>query len=238
VSGGQVTIVAPLAPPINAVVDSYAITISSPAGIRAVQAPTTAIQNAGPLTSGTATFSYTIQFGFAADRAIPAASVIFLATLIGLYFTRAKTEAEEEEVTVSEQAADMIKAFEEKTDLINSMFEQVRNEDPNNLNKAYFDELRQRLGTFRGRAMQRLNEARQRTASRKLLDLLNHIAEVEKEVDTAVRDLLNLYEQHYTRRMREDTFERLLPNYKRRYDTALNHLSDQLNVAQREAKVA
>ena len=36
--------------------------------------------------------------------------------------------------------------------------------------------------------------------------------------------------------MREDTFKRLLPSYKRRLASATNHLSDLLNLAQREGK--
>jgi len=48
---------------------------------------------------------------------------------------------------------------------------------------------------------------------------------------------LNLYEQYYTRRMRQETFEKLLPSYRKRLESALNQLSDQLNLTQREAKM-
>ncbi|MDA4128696.1 MAG: CHASE3 domain-containing protein [Thaumarchaeota archaeon] len=237
VSGGQISVNIPTKPPIAAPVDTYTISMSLPTGIRSGQGQPQVFQPALPLAQGTASLSYSITLGFAADRAIPAASVVFLIVLIGLYVSRAKTGGAEEEGTISEQAADMIKAFEEKTDLVNSMFDQIRAEEASNLNKAYFDEIRQRIGTFRGRALQRLNEAKQKSSSKPFLDLLVHINEVEKEVDRATKDLLNLYEQYYTKRMRQETFENLLPNYRKRYDASLNHLSDQLNLAQKEAKL-
>jgi hypothetical protein len=238
VSGGVVHVHIPETPPIAAAVDTYTITLSLPTGMKATQSAPLTILEATPLTQGKASFAYSITLGFAADRAVPVASAVFFVVLIGLYLARPKSEeVEEEEGTVSEQAADMIKAFEEKTDLIESMLEEIAAEDPNNLNKGYFDEQRSRLGTFRSRAMQRLGEAKQKSSSKKFIDLLNHIQNVEKEVDRAAGDLLNLYEQYYSKRMRKDTFDRLLPSYKRRLGAALNHLSDQLNLAQREAKL-
>jgi len=49
--------------------------------------------------------------------------------------------------------------------------------------------------------------------------------------------MLNLYEQFYTRRMRREVFDRLLPSYKKRLEKPLNRLSDEINTAQREAKL-
>jgi hypothetical protein len=237
-SGGQVSVSIPRTPPIAAPVDSYTLTMSLPNGLRATQAQTVVVQEASPLTHGTANFGYSITLGWASDRAIPAVSVIFFAALVGLLISAEKTEeTEEEEVGMSEHASDMVKAFEAKTDLINSMFDQIQNEDRTNLNKAHFDDLRSRLDTFRSRALQRLNEAKQKSATKKFLDLLNQLHDAEREVDRASKDMLNLYEQYYMKRMREETFQKLQPNYKKRLGGAVNHLSDLLNVAQREAKL-
>lgn len=196
------------------------------------------LQDASPLTQGTSNFAYSITLGWASDRAIPAASVIFFAALIGFFISSQKTEeTEEEEGDMSEHASDLVKAFEAKTDLINGLFEQIQKEDKSNLNKAYFDELRSRLDAFRSRALQRLNEAKQKSATKKFLALLNQLHDAEREVDRASKDMLNLYEQYYMKRMREETFQKLQPNYNKRLGSAVNHLSDLLNVAQREAKL-
>ncbi len=237
-SGGQVSVTIPGTPPIAAPADSYTLTMSLPNGLRPTLAPTKVFQNASPLTAGSLKFGYSITLGWASDRVIPAASVIFFAALIGFFASvQPSEEAEEEEGGLSEHAASMVKAFEDKTDLINSMFEKIQNEKQENVSKAYFDEERIRLDTFRSRALQRLNEAKQKSSTKKFLDLLNQLHDAEREVDRASKDMLNLYEQYYMKRMREETFQKLQPNYKKRLGAAVNHLSDLLNIAQREAKL-
>jgi len=238
VVGGVVTISIPQSPPIDTFVDSYTISMSFPPGVNVVEAAPKTLGSVNPFTSGQAKLSYGLSVGWALDGGVPLASFFFIVCLIGLFALRGRTvEEEAPEETATERTSDMIKAFEEKTSLINSLFEEIPSVDPNQLNKAYFDELRSRLDTFRSRALQRLNDVKQKSTTKKFFDLLNQMHETEREVDRAARDMLNLYEQYYTRRTRKDVFDRLQPNYRRRLDRALNQLSDELNTAQREAKL-
>ncbi|MDV3278178.1 MAG: hypothetical protein LYZ69_06905 [Nitrososphaerales archaeon] len=239
VTGGVVNLAIPTAPPIAAYVNSYTVKMSLPPGVTAVSGSQQTLSNVAPFQQGTARFSYGLSVGWGLNVGVPIASFIFVLVLIGLFAARTTgmgTEEEEEAETATESTSDMVKAFEEKTSLINGLFEEIPTVDPNDLNKAYFDELRGRLDTFRSRALQRLNEMKQKSTTQKFFDLLGQIHETEREVDRAAKDMLNLYEQFYTRRMRKEVFDRLLPNYKRRLEKALNQLSDELNVAQREAK--
>ncbi len=243
VSGGNVVVNLPLTPPIAAPVDTFTLAMSLPNGLRATQAQSRVVQHATPITSGTQTFSYSLTLGWASDRAIPAASVIFVAALVAFFVSVERQEGEEAEGEEKEKGGvtgdipDMIKAFEEKVDLVNTILREVPNEDPNNLNKAYFVDLRSRVDTFRSKALQRLNDVKQKSTAQRFTERLTRIHDVEREVDRATRDILNLYEQYYMRRMRQETFEKLLPSYKKRLEAALNQLSDQLNLAQREAKM-
>jgi hypothetical protein len=243
VSGGSVRVDLPLTPPIAAPVDAFTLSMSLPNGLRATQAQPRVVQNATPITSGRQTFVYSLTLGWASDRAIPAASVIFVAALIAFFVSVERQEREEAEGEEKEgghvtgDIPDMIKAFEEKVDLVNTILREVPKEDPNNLNKAYFVDLRSRVDTFRSRALQRLNDAKQKSTAQRFSEQLTRIHDVEREVDRATRDILNLYEQYYMKRMRQETFEKLLPSYRKRLEAALNQLSDQLNLAQREAKM-
>ena len=243
VSGGSVRVDLPLTPPIVAPVDTFTLSMSLPNGLRATQAQSRVVQNATPITSGEQTFAYSLTLGWASDRAIPAASVIFVAALVAFFVSVERQEGEEAEGEEKEggritgDIPAMIKAFEEKVDLVNTMLREVPKEDPNNLNKAYFVDLRSRVDTFRSRALQRLNDAKQRSTAQRFSEQLTRIHDVEREVDRATRDILNLYEQYYTRRMRQETFEKLLPSYRKRLEAALNQLSDQLNLTQRDAKM-
>ena len=239
-TGGTVSMSIPLSPPIRAYVGSYSIRMSAPTGVRIAGTAEQNLGRVGPAQQGAAKFAYSLSVGWALNDGVPVASFIFVVALIGLFGASVVglgVEEEEAEETATELATDMVKAFEEKTSLINGFFEEIPSADPNQLNKAYFDELRSRLDVFRSRALQRLNELKQKSGSPKLFDLLSQIHETEREVDRAARDMINLYEQFYTRRMRKEVYDRLLPSYKKRLEKALNRLSDELNVAQREAKL-
>jgi len=236
VSGGSVLITIPLAPPISAPVDSYTLSTSLPNGVTPIASQARVVLNATPLTAGSQTFGYSLTLGWASDRAIPVASVIFLASLFAFFVSTPASTEEVEEGEISGDVSDMVKAFEDKVDLTNGILQEVASADPSNANRAYFDELRGRLDTFRSRALQRLNEAKQKSGSERFSAHLNRIHDTEREVDRATRDVLNLYEQYQMKRMRQETFEKLLPNYRKRLGTAMNQLSDELNLAQREAK--
>lgn len=240
-SGGQITLDLPTTSPIAAFVNSYVVGFSLPVGVKVVQGPPLPFSNVDPAPWETGSFamSYGLSVGWAVDQGIPTASAIFVLLLIGLFVSRTSMTQEEEteEESSTESASAMIKAFDEKTSLINGLWPDVAAADPNELNKTYFDEIRVRLDTFRSRALQRLNEVRQKSTTQKFFDLLNQIHTTEREVDKATKDKLNLYEQYYTRRMRKEVFDRLLPQYSKRLEKALNQLSDELHVVQREAKL-
>ncbi len=240
-SGSAVTLNIPEQPPIPAFVHTYSISLSVSPGVSAVQGRPTGLvlKEESPLKTGTLTMAYSLSVGWALDSGVPAASVLFVVLLLGLFVSRATmTEEEEtEEESATERASAMIKAFEEKTSLINQMLVDIPNTDPNERDKAYFDELRSRLDAYRSRALQRLNEVKQKSTTQKFFDLLNQLHTTEREVDRASKDALNLYEQYYTNRMRKEVFDRLSPSYRKRLEKALNQLSEELHVAQREAKL-
>jgi hypothetical protein len=239
VSGGQVNLNIPKSPPVRAFVDAYTIGLSLSQGAKTVQ---TVSGNfvATPWQTGNDRLAYSLSIGWAVDTGVPAASLIFLALLVGLFASRTTTamEAEvEEEESSTELASTMIKAFDEKTELINGLWAEVEAKDTNELDKAYFDGLRGRLDSFRSRALQRLNEVKQKSTSQRFFDVVNQIQATERELDRAAKDKLNLYQQYYLRQMRKEVFDRLLPQYTKRLERALNQLSDELHTVQREAKL-
>jgi len=67
--------------------------------------------------------------------------------------------------------------------------------------------------------------------------VVNQIQTTEREVDRAAKDKLNLYQQYHLKQMRKEVFDRLLPQYTRRLERALNQLTDELHTVQREAKL-
>ena len=240
ISGGQVTLNIPDTPPIRAFIDSFTIELSLPHGATSSGTAPTTTKGITPWQAGQTNFSYGLSVGWAINDGVPLATVVFSLLLIGLFASRtttAEAEEEEEEESSSELASAMIKAFDEKTNLINSLWSEIESKDPNEIDKEYFDELRTRLDTFRSRALQRLNEVKQKSTSQRFYEVVNQIHQTEREVDRAAKDKLNLYQQYYTRQMRKEVFDRLLPQYTKRLERALNQLSDELHTVQREAKL-
>ena len=242
VSGSQVTVNIPDSAPVSAFVDSYNITLSVPQGVEVVQGAPAKLSAVTPWQTGTTTLAYSLSAGHFIEGGIPVASVIFILLLIGLFAARttaveAEGEEEETEESSSEQASSMINAFDEKTSLINGLWQEIEAKDPNELDKAYFDALRGRVDTFRSKALARLNEVKQKSTSQKFYEVVNQIQVTEREVDRAAKDKLNLYQQYHLKQMRKEVFDRLLPQYTKRLERALNQLSDELHTVQREAKL-
>ena len=240
VSGGKVSLNIPDTPPVKAFIDEFVVSLSLPQGATASQSAPTTLTNVSPWQQGTTSFAYGLSIGWTVDAGVPGASIVFVLLLVGLFAARTTTAeeaAEEEEESSSELASDMINAFDEKTTLINGLWSEISAKDPNEVDKEYFDELRGRLDSFRSRALQRLNEVKQKSASQKFSDVVNQIQATEREVDRAAKDKLNLYQQYYMRQMRKEVYDRLLPQYTKRLEKALNQLSDELHTVQREAKL-
>ena len=240
IAGGQVRVNIPDTPPIGAFVDSYTIDLSLPKGTASSGSTATPLGTVTPWQTGRTTFTYGLTVGWPIDAGVPLATVVFLFLLLGLFAARTtptEAEEEEEEESSSELASTMIKAFDEKTDLINSLWPEIAAMDPNELDKEYFDELRGRLDSFRSRALQRLNEVKQKSTSQRFFEVVNQIHSTEREVDRATKDKLNLYQQYYMRQMRKEVYDRLLPQYTKRLEKALDQLSDELHTVQREAKL-
>ncbi|MBI3840575.1 MAG: hypothetical protein HY297_01230, partial [Thaumarchaeota archaeon] len=222
-AGGQVAINLPESGPIDAFVHTFKIAISLPNGLVSMGSLPITLTDVTPRQAGVASVGYAPTIGWGLENSIPVASLLFVLLLAGLFVSRstATEEEETEEESSTERASAMIKAFDEKTSLINGLWGEVAAKDPNELSKEYFGELRGRLDAFRSRALQRLNEVRQKSTTQKFFDLLNQIHATEREVDRAAKDKLNLYEQFYMRRMRKDVFDRLLPQYTKRLERAL-----------------
>jgi hypothetical protein len=237
-SGTDVVVNVPYTLPIDAVVQSYTVDMSLPSGFVAVGQSAVQVANASSLTQSKVALTYRIVPGWGAEQMVPAASAVFAAAFILLVMKRPETaskeRSEEEEKDTNTKLSDLTKAFEDKIALIEKVMDDMKDKEPGSVSRADFIKTRNELDSLKSRAMNRLSEAKQASGSQKFTDLLSQIQEVGREEDRATKDLLNLYEQYQSKRMREDTFERLLPNYKKRLGAVTNHLSDLLNMIQKE----
>ncbi len=236
-SGSKVTVMVPYSPIIAAPARNYTIALAPAKGIVPSGPTTMTLSSATPFTPGTADFTYTVSFGWAADQAIPAGVLVFAVAfaLFAMQKPSTEEETESEEKTVR-RTADVLSAFEEKTALEEQNVNELSSAQKGSVGKNDFDRMRNEISDLRSRALQRLSEMRQELGSGKQYELLGRVVEAEREEDRAFRDLLNLYQQYLGSRMNEETFKRLQPNYRKRLDSAINRLSDLLHETQTEEK--
>ena len=242
-SGSTVTVNLPYLLPIEAPVQSYTVTVATPAGVSSVGPSSVHVSDASPITPGNVTVAYRINTGWGADEAIPIASLfaagVFLLMVVRGSSATSEEEEEEEEgegkKETSTKLADVIKALEDKIAVMDAWSSGIAGKKPGSVPRADFLKTRSELDSLKSRALHRLNEAKQATDSKRLLDVLNQILEAERDEDRAAKDLINLYEQYQGRKMPEETFQRLLPNYRKRLSSATNRVSDLLNMAQKES---
>lgn len=241
-SGNTVTVSIPYTLPIQGIVGSYVVSTQLPPGMHSVGSGQTKVANATSIDRGTIDLSYSVSPGWAAGGAIPLATLLFAAAFVVMALRspkgEKKEEGEEEETKVTEALPDLIKGLEEKIGLFEQFLSRVAGKSQGSVSRADFSKVRNEIDSLKSRSTNRLNELRQTSGAKRFVDLMTQIQEAEREEDRSAKDLLNLYDQYHSRRMREETFRRLLPNYKKRWDAATNHLSDLLNQAQREGKQA
>jgi hypothetical protein len=243
-SGSTVSVTIPYILTVQAIAQNYTVALALPSGMHAVGQSKVVIANATSLLQGTVSLKYGISPGWGADQAVPAAALVFAASFIVLAFAGAQTvskkkeEEDEDDEVLGERLSDLIKALEEKISLFQQFQEDVSKKTQGTVTRADFNKIKNELDALKARATGRLNAVRQVAESQRYLDLLNQLQDAEREEDRATKDLINLYDQYHSKRMREETFRRLLPNYRKRVDSATNHLSDLLNLAQREGKQA
>ncbi len=242
-SGNTVTVTIPYEMPILAIVENYTVTTFLPSGMHPSGQTRVAVTNATSVLPGDVQLKYTIAPGWGASQAIPAAALLFAACFIALSFggvqqeTKKKEEEDEDEV-LGDRLADLIKALEEKISLFQQFQDETSKKSQGTVTRADINKIKNELDALKARATNRINSVRQVAQSQRYLDLLNQLQEAEREEDRAAKDLVNLFDQYQSKRMRDETYRRLYPNYKKRHDTATNHLSDLLNLAQREGKQA
>ncbi len=241
-SGSTVSVTIPYLLTVQAIAQNYTVSLALPSGMHAVGQSKVVTENATSLQPGTVGLKYTISPGWGADQAVPAAALAFAAFFIVLAFAGAQTvakkkeEEDEDDEVLGERLGDLIKALEEKISLFQQFQEDVVRKSQGTVTRAEFNKIKNELDALKTRATGRLNAVRQVAESQRYIDLLNQLQEAEREEDRATKDLLNLYDQYQSKRMREETFRRLLPNYRKRVDSATNRLSDLLNLALREGK--
>ncbi|MBI2938435.1 MAG: hypothetical protein HYY22_09530 [Thaumarchaeota archaeon] len=225
---GGVSFQVPVKPPVDGLVNSLTYKISSSSGVSVTGSKDAAYKDAAPSDNNLFNFHIGLTFAWASGQIIPVATIIFLIVLVALLSTKISLGRSVEEIGEAVSGLeDFAAIFEEKAvateDILRSL-EKTRKGTA----KTSFAEARRRFETVRTRAASKLGEMRPKILAarpylkNRLADLTNN----DRELNRAVFDLINLYEQFSNGKIREETFNNLYGRHRSRLDKAKDQLND------------
>ncbi len=237
---GGLSFQVPVKPPFDGVVNSFTYGISSSSGVTVSGSKNTAYTDAAPSNIDLFNFHIGLTFAWASGQVIPVATIIFLVVLVSLVSTKVSfRRSAEEKGEAIPGLEDFVDIFEEKTvateDILRSL-EKTRK----GTSKTSFAEARRRFETVRTRAASRLGEMRPKILAAKpyLKNRLADLTDADRELNRAVFDLINLYEQFSSGKIREETFNNLYGRHRSRLDKSKDQLNDDVETIHDEIEKA
>ena len=226
-SNGVYTISIPTSAPVSAIVDSYRITLSTVSGVvvSTSQLPLTGFNTTTLGTS--AKIAYRIGIASAFGDAIPIAAILFIAVFVGAVLFRPRPEAKEDTSSIFDS---LIKAVEDKVSSTNEVLGELKSKG-SSISRNDLVVARSRIDDFRVRTSQRIGSVRAQLAGStvSVQTDMNDVMASDREFDRVVRDILNNYDQFVTRKMKEETFQRLQQSNDRRLQGVANSLLDKVH---------
>lgn len=232
---GGFALAVPLSSPVKGFIRNYNVSVNLPPGFTLVS-PLTGYSrlNASIFDDGTLAVNFRPGLGWASGDVIPFASGIFIVSLGVLLLTQRGRGKEVKEAP--KKIGEFIRAHEEKTTATAALLDELARKGIERVGRQEIDDTRRTLEEVRAKSASRSSELRPGLLAAKpgLERLLNEIASIDREYDRATRDLFNVLEQYYLRRMKKETFERMLPGHQKRVERLASNLAELLNSIQRE----
>lgn len=226
-SNGNYHISIPETAPVSAIVDEYRITSSSAPGV-VVSGPqlsftaynTTEVTPAGLLT-------YRLGIASAFGSALPVAGLMFIAVFVGAVVFRPKQREKEDSGSTFDT---LTKAIEDKVSGTNEILSELKGKGTA-ITRNDIIVARSRIDDFRIKTNSKVGSLRaQLTSSTVGVQAgFNEVLAIDRDFDRIVRDMLNNFDQLISKRMKEETFNRLQQSNERRLQNVTNSLLDRIH---------
>lgn len=231
-SGGVYNVKIPTTAPVNALVDKFSIGYNIPTDYVVLNNPVSLSYSNTVGGQGNGFLSYRRGVGSAFGFALPAGGLLFIAVFLGVLVMRPKNESEEDvEATIDS----MVKAVEEKVSGTNDILSELKGKGEG-ITRNDLLAARSRIEELRSKTAGRFASLKSRLGqtSVEAQATMNNLTSTDKELDRAVKDLLNNYDQFISKKMRADTLAKVQQNTERRIQHLANSLLDTLHDLNRE----
>ena len=227
-SNGAYDVSIPTTTPISAIVDQYTIASTSVPGVVVTGGQLTLNGfNTTTIQSGHAKLSYRLGIASAFGAALPVAGMLFLAVFVGAVVFRPRRDSKEDSGSTFDA---LTKAIEDKVSGTNEILSEIKTKGTavsrNDLTVA-----RSRIDDFRIKTNSKVGTLRTQLASTTtgIQAGFNEVLSIDRDFDRVVKDMLNNYDQLFSKRMKEETFTRLQHSNERRLQGITNSLLDRIN---------
>jgi hypothetical protein len=227
-SNGNYVVRIPATSPINAITDTIQISTSGVPGIvlSGGQISRTANNNT-QIPGGPIQFSYQVGIASAFGAALPLAGLIFIAVFLGAIVFRPRLKSKEDSGTTFDA---LTKAIEDKVSSTNEILSELKARGAG-VTRNELSVARQRADDLRVRTNSKIASLRAQLSASTVAILtgFNEVLGTDRDFDRVVRDILNNYDQFISRKLKEETFQRLQQSNERRLQNITNALLDRIH---------
>lgn len=228
-SNGVYSVNIPATPAVSAVIDKYKVSVTTSSGIvfaSGTSPPSINVANTTGVLSPIS-FGYRLGVASAYGSAMPIAALIFIAVFGMTLVFRPRKSTEEGAVDTLDS---LIRLAEDKASGTNDILSELKSKRVS-ISRNDVITARSRIEELRNKTSSRLGVLRSQLSSTSvtLQSGLNQIASNDREFDRIVRDELNSYDQFVSKKMKEDTFGRVIQSYDRRLQQVTNAYLDSVH---------
>lgn len=224
----------PLRSPIDGVVYNYVVKVTLPEGSFAYDKNEIIKINASPL-DGNQNLEFRLGLAWASKDIMPIASFLFIAVLIAFVAVE-KPFIKKELREINLRIKEYIESTEGKITAVRELIDLYKKRQLNQISKVEFKTVQKLLEERISKANAKINELKQKIVSLQpsLQKTLSDIDEINRNYDRNFRELINLYDQLYIKKIKTDIFDRLLPIHQRKVDDTIESLLNILETLQSE----
>ncbi len=225
VSNGVYTITIPTTVPVGGIVDSYKIISTSVPGVKIMgKQLSESATFANETGTGSASLQFRVGIASATADALPIAAILFIGVFVAAVVFRPKPETE----GAGSIFDNLVKAVEEKVSSTNELLSELKAKGTS-LGRNDLVVTRSRIDEVRSKTNSRIGQIRSQLSSGITTTVqagINEVLANDREFDRAVRDTLNAYDQLISKKMKEETFNRVQQGNERRLQGQTNSLVD------------
>jgi hypothetical protein len=171
-------------------------------------------------------FSIGPQIAWATDTILPVATLLFIISIVTIIATKVQFRRSADVKKEIPRIEELIILFEEKTVAIENIIQSYRNKKRGSISRGNFAETKRYFESLKGKSAGKTGEIRSKITIQEphIKNNLEELSNSDKDYNRAVLDIIKLYEQYHTGKIREDTFVKLRRMHQKRFDKAKDRL--------------